>query len=159
MLETDEITTNIELLSRNLLIVLNKQKPNEIYNIETLCKILLKELKRSDVVYMTLTDLIGSKDKYYDTSVAGHQNRLFTFRELLKNYVPKTYLALKVLGALDDKYLNMIFVDFFTELLPENIVLIIMDSFLLEGVKILYRYGLALIKGISLNCSLLLVLK
>lgn len=51
------------------------------------------------------------------------------------------------MGALEDKYLNMIFIDLFVEIFPSNVVLRIMDAFLLEGIKILFRYGLALIRG------------
>lgn len=50
-------------------------------------------------------------------------------------------------GALDDKYLNLMFVDFFVEILPGKVVLRIIDAFLLEGIKVLFRFGLALIRG------------
>jgi len=66
---------------------------------------------------------------------------------MLRNYLPKTYLSLTTIGALDEKYLNLMFKDFFTEILPENLVLRIVDAYLLEGVKVLYRFGLGLIKG------------
>jgi hypothetical protein len=66
---------------------------------------------------------------------------------MVKAYLPKTYLSLTTIGALDEKYLNLMFVDFFVEILPENLVLRIVDAYLLEGVKVLYRFGLGLIKG------------
>jgi hypothetical protein len=70
-----------------------------------------------------------------------------TFRELLKQFMPKTFAALKTIGALDDKYLSTMFVDFFAELLPTSLLLSLMDAYLLEGEKILFRFGLALIHG------------
>ena len=66
---------------------------------------------------------------------------------MVKAYLPKTYLSLTTIGALDERYLNLMFVDFFVEILPENLVLRIVDAYLLEGVKVLYRFGLGLIKG------------
>lgn len=81
----------------------------------------------------------------------GNRFNGFAFKEMLKKYLPKTYLSLTTIGALDDKYLNLMFVDFFIEILPENLVLRIMDAYLLEGVKVLYRFGLGLIKGYSLS--------
>ncbi len=61
--------------------------------------------------------------------------------------MPHTFLSLTQLGALDDKYLTLMFVDLFVEILPERVVLALMDAFLLEGSKILYRFGVALITG------------
>jgi hypothetical protein len=61
--------------------------------------------------------------------------------------MPKTFAALKTIGALDDKYLSTMFVDFFAELLPTSLLLSLMDAYLLEGEKILFRFGLALIHG------------
>eukprot|EP01034_Spumella_vulgaris_P025545 gene25545-32015_t len=87
------------------------------------------------------------EEVYYSPGRVGHHTMLFTFRELLEGHMPKTFLSLTQIGALDDKYLNLLFVDFFVELLPERVVLRMIDSFLLEGVKILYRYGVALIHG------------
>lgn len=61
--------------------------------------------------------------------------------------MPKTYTVLKTIGALEDKYLSLMFVDYFAEIFPPHILLPILDAYFLEGVKILYRYGLALISG------------
>lgn len=61
--------------------------------------------------------------------------------------MPNTFSALKTIGALDDKYLGMMFVDYFVELLPAHILLPTLDAYFLEGVKVLYRFSLALIAG------------
>jgi hypothetical protein len=61
--------------------------------------------------------------------------------------MPNTFSALKTIGALDDKYLSMMFVDYFAEILPSTILLPLLDAYLLEGTKVLYRFGLALICG------------
>lgn len=72
---------------------------------------------------------------------------LYTYKELLNKHAPKTYTVLNTIGALDSRYLNLMFVDMFVELLPEYVHLAMMDAFLLEGIKILYRFGVALILG------------
>lgn len=55
------------------------------------------------------------------------------------------------MGALEDKFLDMIFIDFFVELLPPDVVLIIIDSYMYEGVKILIRFGISLILSYKSN--------
>jgi hypothetical protein len=76
-----------------------------------------------------------------------HRIKLFTFRHLLRKFMPKTYDNLSRLGSLDDIYLNLMFVDFFRTLLPRSSIRRMIDCYLLEGDRILYRYALALIKG------------
>ena len=85
--------------------------------------------------------------RYCAVSYEGNRYNSFAFKEMVKAYLPKTYLSLTTIGALDEKYLNLMFVDFFVEILPENLVLRIVDAYLLEGVKVLYRFGLGLING------------
>lgn len=82
-----------------------------------------------------------------DPDPANYGSILNDFREILNSYSPKTYLSLFGIGALEDRFLSLMFQDLFIELLPPDIVLRVMDAFLLEGVKILHRYGLAIIRA------------
>lgn len=68
-----------------------------------------------------------------------------TFKDILASFVPKTYAVLCQLRALQPHFLAVFFNDFFLDIFPTNILLNMIDSFLLEGVKILYRYGAAVI--------------
>lgn len=61
--------------------------------------------------------------------------------------MPKTFSTLEDIGALKPMFLNLMFVDFFRTLLPRQSVLALLDAYLLEGWRILLRYGLSLIKG------------
>ena len=54
--------------------------------------------------------------------------------------MPRTYDKLIAMDALEDKYLNLIFMDFFKSLLPRVTVLRMMDAYLLE-VKSLFIDG------------------
>ena len=46
--------------------------------------------------------------------------------------MPRTYDKLISMDALEDKYLNLMFMDFFKSLLPRVTVLRMMDAYLLE---------------------------
>mmetsp|Transcript_32580 Transcript_32580/g.46994 ORF Transcript_32580/g.46994 Transcript_32580/m.46994 type:complete len:684 (-) Transcript_32580:592-2643(-) len=147
-IQPTEETELIESVSKNLIYVLKRNKKiEEVDYFQAISRILVKELRRIDVCYMIASNLLGNQDKFSAVSYEGNHCNIFAFKEMLKNYLPKTYLSLTTIGALDEKYLNLMFVDFFTEILPENLVLRIVDAYLLEGVKVLYRFGLGLIKG------------
>jgi hypothetical protein len=47
--------------------------------------------------------------------------------------MPKTHASLKTIGALEDKYLSVLFVDFFAEICPPHLLLPLLDSYLFEG--------------------------
>ena len=51
--------------------------------------------------------------------------------------MPRTYDKLIAMDALEDKYLNLMFMDFFKSLLPRVTVLRMMDAYLLEVNQIL----------------------
>lgn len=147
-IQPTEETELIENVAKNLIYVLKRNKKiEEVDYFQSISRILVKELRRIDVCYMIASNLLGNQDKFCAVSYEGNHCNIFAFKEMLKNYLPKTYLSLTTIGALDEKYLNLMFVDFFTEILPENLVLRIVDAYLLEGVKVLYRFGLGLIKG------------
>lgn len=115
---------------------------------DTLLRILVHVLKRADVCYYVSCNLLAQGEtKYLAQGQRAYASTLFAFREMCDKYFPKTYKVLMGIGALDDKYLGLIFQGFFVELLPPSVVLRIVDAFLHEGVKILYRYGLALLQG------------
>jgi len=76
-----------------------------------------------------------------------HACLLADFRDLLNAFSPKTYMSLLSTGALEDRFLDLMFQDFFIELLPPEVVLRVIDAFLMEGNKILIRYGLAIIRA------------
>ena len=49
--------------------------------------------------------------------------------------MPKTFEALSLIQGLTNKYLNLIFMDFFKTLLPKVTVLRVMDAYLLEVIN------------------------
>lgn len=61
------------------------------------------------------------------------------YQDLVEVVMPITYQHLMAIKALNDEYLNHIFVGLFFSLMPKHHAYRILDSFLIEGGKILYR--------------------
>lgn len=61
--------------------------------------------------------------------------KLHVFRVILQRFMPKTFEALSSIQGLTNKYLNLIFMDFFKTLLPKVTVLRVMDAYLLEVIS------------------------
>mmetsp|Transcript_17882 Transcript_17882/g.29905 ORF Transcript_17882/g.29905 Transcript_17882/m.29905 type:complete len:534 (+) Transcript_17882:120-1721(+) len=83
---------------------------------------------------------------YSIPNLRAHRYKLHTFRELCLRCMKNTHKILIKIGALEEQYLNLIFVDMLSELLPEKYFYQVLDMYFIEGYKILYRFGLALIK-------------
>lgn len=123
----------------------NKGRPDFFF---PLIRLLVKVTSKVDMTYLILTDLLANKEKkYLDATPMGIFVTNYTFREIVKQSMPKTAAVLDHIGALKAEYLQMIFQDFCVELLPEPHVKRIVDAYLLEGIKVLYRYGLAILRG------------
>lgn len=89
--------------------------------------------------------MLKNKAKYGDftaTSLRLHET-VFTTAALKSMY--KTSMMLKQMHTFDHEHLNLLFFDFFQKILPLPYVLRIIDAYLLEGSKAIYRYGLGLI--------------
>jgi len=59
--------------------------------------------------------------------------------------MPSTATVLDSINALDDINLNVIFIDLFSSIFKIKYIARILDSFLLEGNKVLHRFGIALL--------------
>jgi hypothetical protein len=143
--ETVYINQTTELLCFLLQQRPNLEKPDFF---SPLIRILVKITRRVDMTYLIATDLLNNKEnKYLDATPVGIFVTNYTFKEIVKQAMPETYAVLDKIGALKAEYLQLIFQDFCVEILPEPVVMRIVDAYLLEGMKVLYRYGLAIVKG------------
>lgn len=112
-------------------------------------EILSRVLPSLDICLLTCYNMICNSDihvKYIPSTIQENTERLLVFKEILKTYMPKTYEALEAMHALEFEYLDLMFKDFFLSILPESAIISLMDSFLIEGEKALFRYAVALIK-------------
>lgn len=94
-----------------------------------------------------ILSVVSSARRYLDPDDEAYAQILQEFRETLAAFSPKTHATLYGIGALEDRFLDLMFRDVFIELLPADVVLRVMDAFLLEGNRILFRYGLAIIRA------------
>ena len=102
-------------------------------------------LPSPEVIFSTACDILDRQDWFISHNAAKHRMKLYSFRLLVVNFLPKYAEDLLKIDAFDENFLNFIFVDFFCSLLPIPEAAKIFDAFLLEGYKVLFRFGLALI--------------
>ena len=95
---------------------------------------------------MIINNITTNTKKYLTPTVKAYGTILYTFKKLLEKFMPQTYAVMMSRGDLADKYLNLFFIDFFNKLVSNEIVNRILDSFLCEGFKVLYRYALAFLQ-------------
>lgn len=84
--------------------------------------------------------------KYFGINPMTIATPAYVFKKLLWEFMPSTFKSLESIDGLSDKHLYEIFKNLFVHIFPHDLVLIIMDPFFFEGEKILFRYGLALIR-------------
>lgn len=129
----------------SILLKLNYNESLSTEIISSLYDTVIATVTNSAVCIKAINDLINDDENYCKATRCDHLVRLHIFKCLLQRYMPRTFAVMQSKGYLQDKYLNLMFIDLFQHLLPHHIILCMMDSFLLEGYRILYRYAIALI--------------
>lgn len=114
--------------------------------LEPLVKLVAPVLNNSAVCFYFFCSYMDKSYWYSIPNITAHRYKLNTFRTLCQRCMKNTYASLVDIGALEEPHLSMIFVTYFTKLLPIKFVYRVLDMYFVEGYKILYRFGLALIK-------------
>lgn len=78
-----------------------------------------------------------------------------TFVNLVQLFIPRVYKHAQVCGALTPKDLRCLFQRIFVGVLPLRSLVKVWDAWLCEGSKVIYRYGLALLKVLCGKLELL----
>ena len=117
----------------------------DIYLLEPLVYRVAAVVRRIDACFSVCSDMMRKSDWYIIPTMLEHRVKIFSFQDLVEVIMPVTYQHLMAIKALNDEFLNHIFVGLFFSLMPKQHAYRILDSFLIEGGKILYRYGVALI--------------
>ena len=116
-----------------------------------LSKLIASELEgnkdRVAIAFAMYGDLFNNNDKFSKFDALSHRCRLFAFRKALKINMPRTFSTLNNVRALEDRYLDLIFVEFFGPLLRPEHIARVLDCYFNEGVKILFRFGLGFFKA------------
>jgi len=110
-----------------------------------LLDILVRIIPSIDLCLQMCFDITSRQEWFIALNGEEHRLNHFTFKELLKKDLFAEYTALEDAGALNSASLNLIFVDFFQLLLPFQSVVRVLDCYLLEGVAVLFNFGLALV--------------
>jgi len=95
--------------------------------------------------YATLREMINESSRFFAVGKIEHYSVCRAFADVMKMLYPQTALEMEEIGALSPKGLDPIFRRFFTSLMRYEHVLRIMDLFTLEGMKVIFRFGVALI--------------
>jgi hypothetical protein len=109
--------------------------------IPTIAAILLGFMSES-YVFCAIREMAHHSTWYWASSQSEHVAYGNAFMDILGKLHQQTA---RTLSYEKERYTQAIFQDFFTTLLPEPFVLRIMDIYTLEGSKVLFRFGVALI--------------
>jgi len=109
-----------------------------------LVAILLNYMTES-YVYATLRDMMDAPSFFLPLSFTQHIAWCRSFAYVLKRLHPETAAEMNRAGALSVDGLDPIFKRFFTNIMKYEHVLRICDMFVMEGGKVLFRMGVALI--------------
>ncbi len=129
----------------NLVSYFAKISPEERHIISTLVYKIANVLSRIDICFGVITDILSNPDWYFASKYLDYRIRLYTFRDGFCKLSPKTYSILDQIGALSDEYLNNIFCVFFFNIFPGPLAYKVLDNYMVEGDKALYRFGFALL--------------
>jgi hypothetical protein len=130
-----------------------------------LVRLLSTVLTNSALCFSTCCDILERPGWFSAPDAISYRSKLALFRELTHLSVPKLSVVLNQIGALDDQFLSLFFVDLFSslltteqryrfvrsspsllspslKLLPHGQI----DIYLLEGAKTIHRFGIGLLK-------------
>ena len=131
----------------NLIVRMNQVAENSIPLVQRLFFILYSGVEQHHLCPLVLMDIFEElfKNSKFHLSISQLPLLAQTFVELLNETMPKTAAKLQNMKALEYRYLDQIFFEFFAKLLSINDILRIMDIYLLEGTRALFKYGMGLI--------------
>ncbi len=113
-----------DAIAREVLNLLSEQYGSDTQVLViSLIHIIANVISNKAILFSLCCDIYDRPGWFLSTSVSIHRYKLHVFRELLQASIPKTYDVLKDIGALEEKYLNLIFVDFFNSLIPQEFIL------------------------------------
>jgi hypothetical protein len=113
--------------------------------VKTYVSILVLMIPSVDICFHTCCATLDRPDWFISPTAVNHRLKLYTFKELVRKYLPKQYSRLERIGGLGSEFLNLLFIDLFFSLMPTPDVMRVMDAFLLEGTKVIHRFGLGII--------------
>ncbi|CAM9733469.1 unnamed protein product, partial [Phaeothamnion confervicola] len=99
--------------------------------------------------YSVLTEMWDRRPLFFPVSPDEAAIWFATFRDLLRKFAPQAAAAMAACGADKDEHLQDLILRGFAAILPFPLVVIVFDAWLSEGNKVLFRYGIGLLKHLS----------
>lgn len=115
--------------------------------IPTLCALFLTSMSES-YVFCAIREMTHASSSKWYFPIRGHSEHVAyqkAFLQVLEKLHPQTAFTLMHDQCNQDEYTAAIFQDFFTTILIEEHALRILDIYTLEGNKVLFRFGIALV--------------
>jgi len=110
----------------------------------TLCELLLTHMSES-YVFCALREMAHAPIFYFPTYRREYAAWINAFCDITEKLHPSTAKFYKFHGVWNVPGMAPLFRDFFTTILPRKYVLRILDIYTLEGSKVIYRFGVALL--------------
>ena len=120
-------------------------QPDESMIITPLVYCIASVIRRIDMCYCIIDDMLKSDTWCLESSITDYRIKLGAFRQVIGEAMPRTFETLIDLQALTDQHLNKIFSGFFFPVLRRDHAMRIVDCFLVEGEKVIFRFGFALL--------------
>lgn len=141
--------TDVDPADELLRLLMEQYRVDEPVLFRTMISVVLGVIPEKSVCFSMFCGVFENPDWFLVPTAKSHRLKLYTFKELARKYYPAVMKKLELIGAISDSYLNLIFVDIFQSIFPRPCVHIILDAFLLEGSKVLFRFGLSLLNSMK----------
>jgi len=106
---------------------------------------LLLSVMSESYAYATIREMKNCGNYYFPLSKVEHYSWCKSFTDILAKMYTKTAIAMSNCGVLTPDGLDPIFRRFFVTILPRDDVMKILDIYMIEGYKVIFRIGTALL--------------
>lgn len=118
--------------------------PDLIYSF---IQIIVNVIPAMEIRLQLVEDMLHRSDWYLaQKSESEYRIQLQNFRDLVIQQLKNEASAFQKIGVLQEDSLNEMFAQFYINLLPECYIQHLIDNYLLDGIKVLYKFGLAILK-------------
>jgi hypothetical protein len=97
------------------------------------------------VLFDIFDGILQNKEKYGDFTDMSVVSNIKAFPLIVEKTMTKTHTILTQMKAYENKYLELLFYEFFAQIFSRSSLLRVLDAYLLEGIKALHRYGVSLL--------------
>ncbi|CAM9603061.1 unnamed protein product [Ectocarpus sp. 12 AP-2014] len=97
-------------------------------------------------VYGVVEELWGMRPLFFPHTEEEFEAWAATFKNMVKDFFPETSKEMSKCGADEPEHLRQVLLRMFVPILPLKYLVVVWDAWFCEGSKVIFRYGLALLK-------------